>query len=131
MTDTTSSQPIIFMTEDDEEMRHLLSFYLEREGFNIVFATDGMEAQTMIEMMTPPDLVLLDIMLPYMNGFELIKFIRQRPDWKDVPIVMLTARSDEDDVVRALKLGANEYIVKPFKPREMVMRIRRFLNLVG
>lgn len=131
MTDNTSVQPIIFMTEDDEEMRHLLSFYLEREGFNIIFATDGMEAQTMIEMMTPPDLVLLDIMLPYMNGFELIKFIRQRPDWKDVPIVMLTARSDEDDVIRALKLGANEYIVKPFKPREMVMRIRRFLNLVG
>jgi len=131
MTDNTSSQPIIFMTEDDEEMRHLLSFYLEREGFNIVFATDGMEAQTMIEMMTPPDLVLLDIMLPYMNGFELITFIRKRPDWKDVPIVMLTARSDEDDVVRALKLGANEYIIKPFKPREMVMRIRRFLNLTG
>jgi DNA-binding response OmpR family regulator len=116
------------MTEDDEEMRNLLHFFLEREGFEIVFATDGQEAQTMIDLMMPPQLVLLDIMLPYMNGFELITYIKHKPGWERVPILMLSARSEERDVVRALDAGANDYVIKPFKPNELVARIRRIIN---
>lgn len=128
MAENGSEKPVILMTEDDEEMRNLLRFFLEREGFTIVFATDGQEAQTMIDMMMPPKLVLLDIMLPYMSGFELIPYIKHRPGWEHVPILMLSARSDERDVVRALDAGANDYVTKPFKPNELVARIRRIIK---
>ncbi|MDP7421517.1 MAG: response regulator transcription factor [bacterium] len=128
MTEGVPEQPVIMMTEDDEEMRNLLHFFLEREGFEIVFATDGQEAQTMIDLMMPPQLVLLDIMLPYMNGFELITYIKHKPGWERVPILMLSARSEERDVVRALDAGANDYVIKPFKPNELVARIRRIIN---
>ena len=128
MDESVPDKPVILMTEDDEEMRNLLHFFLEREGFTIVFATDGQEALTMIDMMIPPQLVLLDIMLPYMNGFELITYIKHKPGWERVPILMLSARSEERDVVRALDAGDNDYVTKPFKPNELVARIRRIIN---
>ncbi len=121
-------KPSILITEDDEEMRTLLRYFLEREGFELLFATDGQEARMMIDMMSPPACILLDIMLPYMNGFELIEYIRHRPDWKEVPIMVLSARSAEADVVRALDGGADDYIVKPFKLSELTARIRRFIK---
>lgn len=121
-------KPSILITEDDEEMRTLLRYFLEREGFELLFATDGQEARMMIDMMSPPACILLDIMLPYMNGFELIEYIRRRPDWKDVPIMVLSARSAEGDVVRALDGGADDYIIKPFKLSELTARIRRFIK---
>jgi len=121
-------KPSILITEDEEEMRTLLRYFLEREGFELLFATDGQEARMMIDMMSPPACILLDIMLPYMNGFELIEYIRHRPDWKEVPIMVLSARSAEADVVRALDGGADDYIVKPFKLSELTARIRRFIK---
>ncbi len=74
------------------------------------------------------DLVLLDVMLPYTDGFELLAQLRANPDWKDVPVIILTSRTREHDAVRALSLGADDYLTKPFSPPELVARIRRRLR---
>jgi DNA-binding response OmpR family regulator len=76
-------------------------------------------------LVIPPALILLDVMLPYLDGFELIRKIRRRESWSHVPIIMLTAKSQEQNIVRALDDGANDYVVKPFRPRELMARIRR------
>ncbi|HTK87820.1 MAG TPA: response regulator [Nitrospiraceae bacterium] len=78
--------------------------------------------------MPPPQLALLDVMLPYHSGFELVDPIRSKDLWREVPIVMLTADSAERDIVRALNAGANDYVVKPFNPKELTARLRRFLK---
>lgn len=120
-------EPTLLMAEDDEDMVVLLRFLLEREGFKVLHAADGRQAEAMIETLEPPRVVLLDVMLPYVSGLELVTRIRSNPAWKGVPIVMLTADSTERDIVRALEAGASDYVVKPFNRRELVTRLRRFL----
>jgi len=126
-TPQTSSQTILIV-EDDEDMVTLLQFLLEREGYQAIVATEGRQARTLIETLSPPRLVLLDVMLPYHNGFELVTYIRSKEPWHGVPIVMLTADSAERDIVRALDAGASDYVVKPFNPKELMARLRRFLK---
>ena len=94
-------------------------------------AADGQQAQTMIDQMPPPTLVLLDIMLPYLNGLQLLAHIRQKAEWKHVPIIMLTADSNERDIEQALAAGANDYMVKPFNPRELTARLQRFVKVAS
>lgn len=118
----------LLVVEDDTEISYLLEFMLSREGYDVKKAADGLEAISAIDSMPLPKLVLLDIMLPYHNGFELIDYIRKKPEWSEVPIVMLTAKSQEKDISRALNMGANDYVVKPFQPVELLARIRRFLK---
>ena len=123
-----ASPQTILIVEDDEDMVTLLQFLLEREGYQAVVATEGRQARTLIETLSPPRLVLLDVMLPYHNGFELVTYIRSKEPWHGVPIVMLTADSAERDIVRALDAGASDYVVKPFNPKELMARLRRFLK---
>lgn len=123
-----ASPQTILIVEDDEDMVTLLQFLLEREGYQAVVATEGRQARTLVETLPPPRLVLLDVMLPYHNGFELVTYIRSKEPWHDVPIVMLTADSAERDIVRALDAGASDYVVKPFNPKELMARLRRFLK---
>ena len=123
-----AGKPAILIVEDEGEMAALLSFLLKREGYEVVHAADGRLAKTMIDEMPPPKLVLLDVMLPYMSGLQLVTYIRSKSEWRDVPIVMLTADSAEQDVVRALGAGAFDYILKPFNPRELIARLHRFLK---
>lgn len=118
----------ILVVEDDEEIAYLLKFMLEREGYHVSHAIDGKEAIRLIDEMSSPNLVLLDVMLPYHDGFQLITYIRKKEDWKEVPIVMLTAKSQETSIARALEAGANDYIVKPFQPLELMVRLRRFFK---
>ncbi|MGH7231404.1 MAG: response regulator [Nitrospiraceae bacterium] len=122
------TKPSILVVEDEGEMATLLSFLLKREGYEVVHAADGRQAKTMIDEIPPPKLVLLDVMLPYMSGLQLVTYIRSKLEWRDVPIVMLTADSAEQDVVRALDAGALDYILKPFNPRELIARLQRFLK---
>jgi DNA-binding response OmpR family regulator len=75
-----------------------------------------------------PDLVLLDVMLPYVDGFEIVGLIRAQPEWRDTPVIMLTAKNTERDTVRALDAGANDFVIKPFQPQELLARLRRFLK---
>ena len=123
-----ASLQTILIIEDDEDMVTLLQFLVEREGCQAIVATEGRQARSLVDTLSPPRLVLLDVMLPYHNGFELVTYIRSKEPWHEVPIVMLTADSAERDVVRALDAGASDYVVKPFNPKELMARLRRFLK---
>ncbi len=128
MTDAIT-QPTILVVEDDEHIGDLLRFMLERQGYHVEACVDGRAARAYIEGGHPsPKLVLLDVMLPFFDGFELVRVIRAQADWADVPVVMLTAKTMEADIVRALDAGANDYIVKPFQPNELMARLRRFVR---
>lgn len=129
--DAQATQQTILIIEDDEDMVTLLQFLLEREGYQPITAPDGRQAKTLIDAVLPPRLVLLDVMLPYHNGFELVMYIRSKKAWQEVPIIMLTADSAERDIVRALDAGASDYVVKPFNPKELMARLRRFLKAVS
>jgi len=120
--------PRILLVEDAEEISSLLEYLLQRAGFTVAIARDGKQAVDYIGREPPADLAILDILLPYFSGFELVEKIRRSDTWKEVPIVMLTAKSGEKDIVRALELGANDYILKPFQPNEVIARLRRFLR---
>lgn len=124
-----AEKPTILMAEDEEGTVILLKFLLARGGYTVVHAADGQQAHTMIDEMPPPALVLLDIMLPYLNGLQLLAHIRRKTEWQHVPIIMLTADSNERDIQRALAAGANDYMVKPFNPRELTARLQRFLTV--
>ncbi len=117
----------VFVIDDDEHIGMLLQLLLERHGYQVQRAADGKQAERLIadsEMM--PRLILLDVMLPYRDGFELMQQIRARQGWESIPVIMLTAKAMERDIVRAFDAGANDYIVKPFQPTELLARLRRF-----
>jgi DNA-binding response OmpR family regulator len=92
-----------------------------------LLARDGLEVQRLVEAIPPPKLAILDIMMPHADGFELLEIIRAKPDWYHTPVIMLTARSQEKDIVRALDMGASDYVIKPFLPEELKARIRRLI----
>ena len=120
--------PTILLVEDDEVTAFMLEFLLQREGYAVTRAGDGKEAQQIIKSSKPFDVVLLDIMVPYVNGFELITQIRALPAWGDTPVLMLSGKSQEKDIVKALDSGATDYIVKPFQPGEVLARIRKVVT---
>ena len=120
------SQRKAFVVEDDQIIVTILEHLLTRRGYAVEIARDGRQATQYIDATeTAPELVLLDVMLPYVDGFELIRKIREHATWSQVPIIMLTAKSTEQYIVRALDNGANDYVVKPFRPGELMARIRR------
>ena len=121
-------QPSALIVEDDDQIAFLLQFILEREGFRVHLARDGRQAQQFIDSLPPPAVVTLDVMLPYADGFELLNLLRAKPEWKGLPVLMLTSKSQEKDIVRALEAGATDYILKPFKPDELRARVRRLVK---
>jgi len=122
------ARPRVFVVEDDRVIQTLLRHLLERRGFTVDVASDGRQALRIIETGAPPAIVLLDIVLPFVHGFDLIQHIRATPGWIDVPVIMLTSKAQEKHVVRALDAGANDYVLKPFKPEELAARVRRFVK---
>lgn len=117
----------ILVIEDEEGIIHLLNLYLRDAGYAVQVARDGADGLA-LHAREHPDLVILDIMLPALDGFEVCRRIRS---WSRTPILMLTARGDEDDRIQGLELGADDYLVKPFSPRELVSRVRAILRRVG
>ncbi len=117
-------QPTILIIEDDANTAALITLYCEREGFKTLTATNG-AAGLQKAVRQNPDLVVLDLMLPEMDGWDVCRQLRQK---SEVPIIMLTARGDEIDRVSGLALGADDYVVKPFSPRELVERIKAVLR---
>lgn len=117
-------EPKIILVDDEPEILNLVRDYLVREGFNVLTETNGMDGLKRIEV-EKPDLVLLDWMLPGMSGIEICKKLRQT---SSIPIIMLTAKSEEVDRVLGLEFGADDYIVKPFSLRELLARIRTVLR---
>jgi DNA-binding response OmpR family regulator len=114
----------VLLVDDDPKIRDLLRLYVEREGHRALFAADG-QAALETALRAHPDLVLLDVMLPGLDGFEVCRRIR---DASEVPILLLTARSGEGDTVIGLDMGADDYVVKPFSPRELMARVRALLR---
>lgn len=117
-----------FVVEDDEHIGLLLKFMLERAGYRVTLSRDGRAAQAHILASPPPAIVLLDVMLPFLDGFQLVGLVRAQPGWEQVPVIMLTAKTQERDIVRALDAGANDYILKPFQPDELLARLRRLVR---
>ncbi len=114
----------VLIVEDDKKTASLIKLYLEREGFQTTIAYDGKQALDLAERY-PPTFVILDLMLPRVDGWEVCRRLRQS---SDVPILMLTARGEEVDRVSGLTLGADDYVVKPFSPRELVARVKAILR---
>ena len=117
----------VLIVEDERDIRDLVLFHLEREGFQVSSASSGDEALRQVRHASP-ELVLLDLMLPAMGGLEVCRKLRQDPATVALPIVMLTAKGDEVDRVLGLELGADDYIVKPFSPKELLARVRAVLR---
>lgn len=117
------------VVEDDEHLAELLKFLLLRQGYEVHLCSDGRAALAFFQACErAPCLILLDVMLPFLDGFELVRAIRATPMLAEVPVVMLTAKNMEGDIVRALDAGANDYIAKPFQPNELMARVRRYLK---
>jgi phosphate regulon transcriptional regulator PhoB len=117
----------VLIVEDERDIRDLLAFHLERAGYHVGKARSGTDALRQIQA-SPPDLVLLDLMLPEIDGLEVCRRLRRDERTASLPIVMLTAKGEEVDRVLGLELGADDYVVKPFSPKEVVARVRAVLR---
>src|SRR5690606_4817673 len=117
------------LVEDESAQREVLRYNLEAEGFRVIEAPSGDEALTLLQEETP-DLVLLDWMLPNVSGIEICRQIKARPETRGIPVIMLSARSEELDRVRGLETGADDYIVKPYSVAELLARLRTQLRRV-
>lgn len=120
-------KPKILVVDDEPDAVELISFNLKSAGFEVVTANDGAEAIKRAQALMP-DLILLDIMLPEVDGMEVCKTLRRDPATVDIPIIMLTAKAAEIDRVLGLELGADDYVTKPFSPRELVLRVKGLLR---
>lgn len=120
-------KPKILLVEDDAGLVELIRYNLEAEGFEVLSTADGEEALVLAEY-EQPDLVLLDWMIENISGIEVCRRLRRSPSSETIPIIMLTARGEEADRVRGLETGADDYIVKPFSPREMVARVNAMMR---
>lgn len=132
MPDATGSlaKPTVLVVEDEAPLLTLLRYNLEKQGFRVEEAADGQEALLRVAE-AKPDLVLLDWMLPALSGLEVCRQLRRRPATRDLPIIMLTARTEEQDAVRALDTGADDHIAKPFAMDALLARIRALLRRSG
>jgi len=124
MTEENYKNKLILVVDDEERMARFIRLNLEHDGFQVVEANRGMQAIQIIRDRMP-DVVILDVMMPDLDGFEVLQLIRETSQG---PVIMLTAKGEEDDKVRGLELGADDYITKPFSPRELVSRVRAVLR---
>ena len=129
MQDNAANQtkPLVMVVEDDAAIATMLRYNLEKHGYRVEEAVDGQEAILRIAE-TQPDLVLLDWMLPVMSGIEVCRQIRRRPETRDLPVIMVTARAEDQDSVRGLNTGADDYITKPFSIEALLARVRALLR---
>lgn len=124
MGESALRRPKVLVVEDEENVRRLIDAYLQHEGFDVVGASDGAEALQLLGQ-TSPDVVILDVMLPKVDGWEVCRRIR---DQSRIPVIMLSARGAEQDRIKGLEYGADDYITKPFSPKELVLRVRAVLR---
>lgn len=117
----------LLIIEDEADIRELISFNLEMSGYEVEKARDGEEGLAMARS-SAFDLIILDLMLPGMDGLKVCSQLKREPDTKSVPVIMLTARSEDDDVVEGLETGADDYVTKPFSPRVLIARVKAALR---
>ncbi len=124
---TTANKPLVLIVEDEAALMTMLRYNLEKQGFRVEEAGDGEEALTRINELKP-DMVLLDWMLPHLSGIEVCRQIRRRPATRELPVIMITARSEDQDAVRGLNTGADDYVTKPFSTEALVARMRALMR---
>lgn len=124
MTEDIYKNKLILVVDDEERMARFIRLNLEHDGFQVIEANRGMQAIQLIRD-NLPDVVILDVMMPDVDGFEVLQLIREN---NQVPVIMLTAKGEEDDKVKGLELGADDYVTKPFSPRELVSRVKAVLR---
>ena len=127
MSEHDTAGPLIVCADDDADIRELVLFKLEAAGFDVATAADGQAALDMA-LADPPDLVVLDLMMPRLTGLEVCAALRGTPATAQLPIIMLTAKAQDADITRGLATGADDYMVKPFSPRELLSRIQAVLS---
>jgi DNA-binding response OmpR family regulator len=120
----------ILVVEDDPDIADLIRRYLQKAGFTVEVLGSGREALSAIDA-APPDLLVLDLMLPHVNGLEICRAVRQSERTRAIPIIMVTARAEESERIAGLDLGADDYLAKPFSPGELVARVRALLRRTG
>ena len=118
----------IVIADDEEHLGYMIKFKLERSGYEVIWKLDGRQALESIREERPA-LVILDVMMPGLTGFEVLETLKADAELKHIPVVMLTARSQESDIVRGLELGAADYMIKPFRPAELLARIKRLIQI--
>lgn len=121
------SRPLVLVADDDRDILQLVSFRLERADYEVVQANDGEEALRLVKELHP-DLAVLDLMMPKLNGYEVIREIRRDEETKAIPVILLTARVQEADVARGFEAGADDYLKKPFSPQELRARVHAILG---
>jgi DNA-binding response OmpR family regulator len=121
------AQPIVLVADDDEDILELIVFRLERSGYTVLQARDGAEALELARR-SRPDLAVLDVMMPKLDGFELTRRLREDESTSKMPIILLTARTQEADVERGFDAGADDYLRKPFSPQELRSRVQAILG---
>ena len=124
------SDKVVAIVDDEEDIVNLVSHHVKREGYKVKEFHNGRDFLLFLESIVP-DLVILDIMLPGIDGLEICRMLKNRSRTSSIPIIMLTAKASEADVVVGLEIGADDYIVKPFSPREMVARVKSLLRRVN
>ncbi len=124
---SAAAQPCVLVVEDESAQREVLQYNLEAEGFRVVMAVNGDEALLMVRE-ERPDLIVLDWMLPNVSGIEICRRVKANPETRSIPIIMLSARSEESDRVRGLETGADDYVVKPYSVVELMARLRTQLR---
>jgi len=117
----------ILIIEDEEDIRELVKYNLQRENFDVLEAESGEEGLKLVERVMP-DLVLLDLMLPGKDGLEICRMLKRNPRTQNIPVVMMTARGEESDIITGLELGADDYVVKPFSPKVLGARVKAVLR---
>ncbi|NIZ01692.1 response regulator transcription factor [Thalassospira lucentensis] len=122
-----NQRPKVLIAEDEETIVESLSFLMDKEGYDVSVATDGQTAINMIARDTP-DMVLLDVMMPGCDGFEVVRAVRADPRTKSIPIMMLTAKTREVDRRKGLELGVDDFVTKPFSTRDVVSRVKALLE---
>lgn len=126
MPETRSTAASVLVVEDAELIANLLKFLLERERYTVHLAADGRAGLDFIRNREPTSIVLMDVMLPYMDGLELLRELRADPRWRESRVIMLSAKSQGAEIARALDAGADDYLTKPFNQEELFARIRRY-----
>jgi DNA-binding response OmpR family regulator len=119
--------PTILVADDEEDVRELITYRLTRSGYQVIGAGDGQAALELAAERTP-DLMVLDVMMPKLDGYELTRRVRAEEALRSIPVILLTARSQESDVDRGFEVGADDYLKKPFNPDELVARVRAVLG---
>jgi two-component system alkaline phosphatase synthesis response regulator PhoP len=124
---SANSDKRILVCDDEKHIVRLVQINLEREGYQVITAYDGKEGLTKAEA-EKPDLIVLDVMMPYMDGFEVLRNLKKNPDTRDIPVIMLTAKAQDADVFRGWKEGVDTYLTKPFNPMELISFVKRIFQ---